>query len=62
MEKCLETYKLVINEMGSEENKSYIKNISLKKLVSASEKYYSLHGWTSLQNGSYSGRANGSNY
>jgi len=37
MEKCLETYKLVINEMGSEENKSYIKNKSLKKLLSTSE-------------------------
>ena len=37
MEKCLETYKLVLDQMGSEANKSYINNKSLKKILTTSE-------------------------
>lgn len=37
MQKCLDAYKLVIDQMGSEANKSYIKNKSLRKLLSTSE-------------------------
>jgi hypothetical protein len=38
MEKCVATYRLVIDEMGSEANKAYIRNKSLRMLLSTSER------------------------